>query len=115
MLPFLLLVDYRGSRCSKSGLDSESKMVKGKPVVHDESDIRVTDKFDEERHQHDQQVKSSPQGAVSKVYSRGTPFTDGPTAFIPGERSGQGSRLDMIMQQLSGPLQTMKKTLQGAS
>lgn len=40
-------------------------------------------------------MKSSPQGAVSKVYSRGTPFTDGPTAFIPGERSGQGSRLDM--------------------
>lgn len=90
-------------------------MVKGKPVVHDESDIRVTDKFYEERHQHDQQVKSSPQGAVSKVYSKGTPFTEGPTAFIPGERSGQGSRLDMIMQQLSGPLQTMKQTLQGAS
>lgn len=84
-------------------------------MVHEKSDVRVTDEFDEEIHQHNQQVKSSPQGAVSKVYSRGTPFTDGPTAFIPGETSGQGSRLYMIMQQLDGPLQTMKQTLQKAS
>ena len=57
-------------------------MVKGKPMMHDESDVRVTKKFNEERHQ---QVKSSPQEEVLKVYSRRTPFTDGPTAFIPGE------------------------------
>ena len=62
-------------------------------MVHDESDVRVTDEFDEEIHQHDQQVQSSPQGAVFLVYSRGRPFTDGPTAFIPGETSGQGSGL----------------------
>ena len=40
--------------------------------MHDESDVRVTKKFNEERHQ---QVKSSPQEEVLKVYSRRTPFT----------------------------------------
>lgn len=37
-------------------------MVKGKPVVHDESDIRVTDKFDEERLHHREQYPRCIQG-----------------------------------------------------
>lgn len=49
----------------QTGLDSKSKMVKGKLVMHDESDVRVTKKFNDKRHQ---QVKSSPQEEVLKLY-----------------------------------------------